>query len=104
MTKAESLYNSFSTRGEVFSWEDKSQGAFVLLAKITGEDKYKNNVKNFCENVRNSQTTSPKGEKYFYEWGSLRYAANAALICLQVFLGNPTTINNPLSDSICLGF
>ena len=87
LTKAKEMYNKIKNK-ETFSWEDKSLGVFVLLAKITGQSEYVNNVQKFCAKCRNGGvTTSPKGELYFdgiSKWGSLRYASNAALICLQV--------------------
>lgn len=54
-----------------------------MLAKLTGEEKYKNDVKGYCD-AKVNQPKTPKGLVFINAWGSLRYAANSAFICLQV--------------------
>ena len=49
-----------------------------------GDEKYKNRVQEFCLRARTVQPKSPKGLVFYYKWGSLRYAANAALVCMKV--------------------
>lgn len=55
----------------------------VLLAKMTGSQQYRSATQAFCD-ARVSQSKSPKGLIFISPWGSLRYAANIAYICLQV--------------------
>ena len=85
LNKALEHFSVIQTRESGFNWEDKSLGALLLLARITGDTKYSDPVKAFCTKLRNGAvTTSPKGQLHFSEWGSLRHSSNAALICLQV--------------------
>ena len=84
--KAKKYYNDFSLEGKtgVFSWDDKTVGVHVLMAEFTGDKKYTDSLKKFCDNAVSGQTRSPGGMLHYAEWGSLRYASNAAFICLQV--------------------
>jgi len=66
-----------------FSWDDKTVGAQLLLFQFTGESKYKTAVTTFCNYVIDEAPRTPKGLAYISQWGPLRYAANAALICLR---------------------
>ena len=86
LSKAEKYYNEFSLGGQtgIFSWDDKTVGVHALMAEMTGGDVYKNSLKKFCDHANNGQEKSPGGMLYYAEWGSLRYASNAAFICLQV--------------------
>ena len=58
------------------------------MAKATGDNKYISDTQSWCSKVRDPYQTpgkhTPKGLAFWYQWGSLRYAANAAFICLQV--------------------
>ena len=54
------------------------------MAEFTGDKKYTDSLKKFCDNAVSGQTRSPGGMLHYAEWGSLRYASNAAFICLQV--------------------
>ena len=84
--KAKKYYNDFSLEGKtgVFSWDDKTVGVHALMAEFTGDKKYTDSLKKFCDNAVSGQTRSPGGMLHYAEWGSLRYASNAAFICLQV--------------------
>ena len=79
-----------------FSWGDKNVGIHVLMGEITGESVYKNSLKQFCDHAVSGQTRSPNGMLYYYQWGLLRYASNAVLICLKVrkhmFFGRPLSV------------
>jgi len=66
-----------------FGWDDKTAGVQVLLAEVTGDEKYKTLAKTFCDWVVNTAPKSPKGMVYLDQWGTLRHAANAAFICIQ---------------------
>ena len=68
------------------SWDEKTAGAQILLAQITGESKYIADAKGVCEYYMNGIPKSPGGRSHFLQWGSLRYAMNMAFICLQVSL------------------
>ena len=66
-----------------FTWDDKGPGVMVLLAQITNKEKYKEDLKSFCDLIVNSKPRSPKGMVFLSKWGSLRHAANVAFICLN---------------------
>ena len=85
LTKAQKYYNDFDLQyiNEVFSWDDKVAGAKILLAQATRNTKDMNTVKELCQTYLD-QVRSPKGRSHFMQWGSNRYASNAAFICLQV--------------------
>ena len=55
----------------------------VLLAKVTNDPTYINAIKTYCD-AKVAQPKTPKGLLFISQWGSLRYASNAAYICLQV--------------------
>ena len=84
--KAKKYYDQFGLEGKigVFSWDDKTVGVHALMAEFTGEKKYTDSLAKFCDHAINGQTKSPGGMLHYMQWGSLRYAANAAFICLQV--------------------
>jgi len=64
-TDVEKHFNEFSKQlnGKPlqFSWDDKTAGVQVLLAKVTGDDKYKQLTKTFCDWVSKEAPKSPKG-------------------------------------------
>jgi len=86
LSKAEQYYNEFSLGGKIgiFSWDDKTVGVHALMAEMTGDNVYKDSLEKFCDQAAIFQEKSPGGMLYYAEWGSLRYASNAAFICLQV--------------------
>ena len=92
LNKAKQYYQQFNLGGQtgVFSWDDKNTGVHVLMAELTGENTYKQPLQSFCDNAVSGQTRSPNGMLFYYQWGSLRYASNAAFICLKVFLNSKT--------------
>ena len=67
-----------------FSWDEKTAGAQVLMAKITQQQSYKQQAETFCNYVVNQAPRTPKGLVFLAPWGSLRHASNAAFLCLQV--------------------
>jgi endoglucanase len=85
LTKAKQYYDQYSLGGktDVFSWDNKAVGVQALLAELDGGSAYKNSLKTFCDKAVSGQTRSPGGELHYFQWGSLRYASNAAFICLQ---------------------
>ena len=76
--------NGFSGNTDVLSWDSKVAGIKILLAQITGQSSYLTDVQNLCDYFINQVPKSPLGEVFFSQWGSLRYASNAAFICLMV--------------------
>ena len=63
-------------------WDDKRYGNMVLLAQITGEQKYKDHTERhlqFWMDNGNGVAYSPGGQAHLTQWGSLRHSMNAAL-------------------------
>jgi endoglucanase len=96
LSKAESAYANLSTEPQsttrsykwTIAWDDKSYGAYVLLAKLTGKQQYIDDANRwldyFTTGVNGSKiTTSPGGQVFVDTWGSLRYAANTAFVALN---------------------
>jgi len=85
-TDAEKLVTEFKLHGlpKQFSWDDKTAGLQVLLAKVTGEASYKSDVEKFTDYLRNEAPKTPKGMVYLDQWGPARHAGNAAFIALTV--------------------
>ncbi|XP_055879854.1 endoglucanase A-like isoform X1 [Biomphalaria glabrata] len=67
-----------------FSWDDKTVANQVLLYKLRKLDTYKMAVENTFKYwfPGGSSHYTPKGLAYSMEWGSLRHAANLALVAL----------------------
>ena len=61
-------------------WDDKGMGVECLLAKLTGDQKYKSKIEESLDWWCNGITTSPKGLAWLDTWGSLRYATTAAML------------------------
>ncbi|MFN8077727.1 MAG: glycoside hydrolase family 9 protein [Kineosporiaceae bacterium] len=96
LTKAESYFadhvpteNQSTTHKYkwAFAWDDKTFGAYVLLAQITGKQVYIDDANRHLDwwsgyGGAATVTYSPGGEAWLDTWGSLRYAANASLLAL----------------------
>ncbi|MFB4292536.1 glycoside hydrolase family 9 protein [Nonomuraea sp. ATR24] len=95
LTKAESTYDSLGTEPQTsiksykwtIAWDDKSYGAYVLLHKLTGKQKYLDDANRWLDwwtvGVNGSKVRySPGGQAVLDRWGSLRYAANTAFAAL----------------------
>ena len=91
LTKAETEYDRLPTeQGTGFrpykwtiGWDDKSFGTYILLARITGKQKYVDDANRWLDfwtfGVNGQKVRySPGGEAVLDRWGSLRYAANTA--------------------------
>jgi hypothetical protein len=102
LTKAENGYDSLPKEPqsvtpkykEALSWDDKTYGCYVLLAKITDKPKYHADAQRWLNwwsygyKTRKSGGASwngdsgivytPKGLSWIRDWGPLRYAANTA--------------------------
>ncbi|XP_039268711.2 uncharacterized protein LOC120343563 [Styela clava] len=82
----------------IFSWDDKTVGAQLLLSQITNEMKSANylaRATSYCKEIRdNRKRYTRKGLLFMDEWSPLRYAANIAFICLMTAdQGGDSTLN-----------
>ncbi len=88
LSDAKNFYSQNGLGGDPgsFSWDNKAAGVQVMLAKMTGNSlPYITDAQTFCNNrISTSQSKTSKGLIFVSPWGSLRYAANIAFICLQV--------------------
>ncbi|WP_439657056.1 glycoside hydrolase family 9 protein [Lentzea sp. HUAS TT2] len=95
LTKAKTEYQKLGTEPQstersykwTIAWDDKSYGAYVLMAKLTGEQAYitdANRWLDFWTTGYNGNRVrySPGGQAVLDSWGSLRYAANTAFAAL----------------------
>ncbi len=90
LDKAETIYTQNllnKTLTWTQSWDDKTYGAGVLLAQITGKAPYKAQVENWLDywTVGSSGgkiKTTAGGLAFLDSWGSLRYAANTSFLAL----------------------
>ncbi|MEV4760090.1 glycoside hydrolase family 9 protein [Micromonospora sp. NPDC049559] len=95
LAKAESEYDRLGTEPQsstrlykwTVAWDNKQFGAYVLLANLTGKQKYVDDANRWLdywtvgvngEKVR----TSPGGMAVLDSWGALRYAANTSFAAL----------------------
>ncbi|GGP86725.1 glycoside hydrolase family 9 protein [Saccharothrix coeruleofusca] len=95
LTKARTEYAKLSTEPQstersyrwTIAWDDKSYGAYVLMAKLTGEQQYVTDANRWLDfwttgHNGNRVRYSPGGQAVLDTWGSLRYAANTAFVAL----------------------
>lgn len=106
LTKAETEYEKLSKEPqsttprykEALSWDDKTYGCYVLLAKITNKEKYHTDSQRWLDwwsygySMKQSGGSSWNGEKgiaytpaglaWIRQWGPIRYAANTAFAAL----------------------
>ncbi|XP_046461930.1 endoglucanase 12-like isoform X2 [Daphnia pulex] len=84
LNDAKAFYTQYglSNNPSEFSWDSKTAGVQVLMAKLTNDPLYKTATKTFCDSKVN-QPKTPKGLLFISTWGSLRHAANIAFVCLQ---------------------
>ncbi len=93
LAKAEADYDSLSTESQTtthsykwtLSWDDKSYGCYVLLAKLTGKAEYMQDAERWLDywtvGVNGQKITyTPGGLAWLDTWGPLRYAMNTAFI------------------------
>ncbi len=69
------------------AWDDKSYGAYVLMAELTGQTQYMQDAERWLDywsDGYNGQQInySPGGQAHLDTWGSLRYAANTAFVAM----------------------
>ncbi|MFC4897863.1 glycoside hydrolase family 9 protein [Streptosporangium amethystogenes subsp. fukuiense] len=95
LAKAESYYDNLGTEPQsttksykwTIAWDDKSYGAYVLLSKLTGKQKYLDDANRWLDywtvGVDGQRVKySPGGQAVLDRWGSLRYAANTSFAAL----------------------
>jgi endoglucanase len=135
LAKAEAGYDAQGNENQTttkmykwtISWDNKQYGNYVLLAQLTGKQKYLDDANRwldwFTVGVNGEKVrTSPGGMVVVDSWGALRYAANTAFVALvhSDHLGDATRrqryhdfavrqINyalgdNPRSSSYVIGF
>jgi endoglucanase len=93
LTKAETGYANLGTEPQsttksykwTIAWDDKSYGCYVLLAKLTGKDQYKQDAQRWLDYWTvgvngNKIKYTPGGLAWLDLWGANRYAANTALM------------------------
>jgi hypothetical protein len=69
------------------SWDDKSYGCYILLAKLTGKAVYHEDARRWLDFWTTGYQKqrihyTPGGLAWLDQWGSLRYAANTAFCAL----------------------
>lgn len=95
LAKAESEYDKLGTENQsstrkykwTIAWDDKSFGAYALLAMETGKQKYVDDTNRWLDywtvGVNGQRVPySPGGQAVLDSWGSLRYAANTSFVAL----------------------
>ncbi|MFF5900161.1 glycoside hydrolase family 9 protein [Streptomyces argenteolus] len=96
LAKAETYYDGLSTEPQTstrsyrwtLSWDDTSYGSYVMLAKLTGKQRYIDDSNRWLDwwttGVNGAKVKySPGGQAVLDSWGSLRYAANTAFAALS---------------------
>jgi endoglucanase len=90
LTKAETEYSNLPLDQAglrpykwTLAWDDKSFGSYILLARITGNQKYIDDANRWLDfwtvGVNGQKVRySPGGQAFLDVWGSLRYSANTA--------------------------
>lgn len=71
---------------EALSWDDKFYGCYLLMAEITGEKQYKDDIEKYLDYWVNEVNRTPAGLTYLphpMNWGSLRYSSNTAFCALR---------------------
>ncbi|WP_444950480.1 glycoside hydrolase family 9 protein [Micromonospora ureilytica] len=95
LTKAESEYDKLGTENQsttrsykwTIAWDNKQFGAYVLLANLTGKQKYVDDANRWLDywtvGVNGQRVPySPGGMAVLDSWGALRYAANTSFAAL----------------------
>ncbi|WP_299403943.1 glycoside hydrolase family 9 protein [Acaryochloris sp. IP29b_bin.148] len=82
LDKAESYYQGITSGSH--DWDNKSAGAAVLLAQITGKDRYKSDIEAFLDRWSDDSgagiSYTDGGLAWHQQWGSTRHSANASFL------------------------
>ena len=57
--------------------------ATILLAQLTGEDRFASIAISFCDWMADNQQKTPQGLVWIQQWGPLRHSSNVAFACLE---------------------
>ncbi|MGB2570756.1 glycoside hydrolase family 9 protein [Micromonospora citrea] len=95
LAKAESEYDRLGNENQTstksyrwtIAWDNKQYGAYVLLHKLTGKQKYLDDANRWLDywtvGVNGARVPySPGGMAVLDSWGALRYAANTSFVAL----------------------
>jgi endoglucanase len=95
LTNAEMAYDLVGNEGQTaykpfkwtLNWDDKINGCYPLLAKLTGKPKYytdaERNLDFWTDGFEGQKVAyTPGGLAWLAQWGSLRYASNASFLAL----------------------
>ena len=92
LTKATNYYANLGTENQstthkykwTHNWDDVTFGSYVLMAKITGQQLYKDDAERWLDywSPGGGGPRTPAGLIYVDQWGGLRYAANTAFFAL----------------------
>ena len=96
LTKATGYYPTIAGKHIwTHAWDDKSYGSYVLLAQLTGQSQYQADAEHWLDywtsNYNGASVAKlADGFPVLDDWGSLRYAANTALVAFIYSDGLPT--------------
>jgi hypothetical protein len=91
LTKATTYYANLGTEPQstthkykwTHNWDDKTFGSYVLLAKLTGQQVYKDDAERWLDYWSSGAGPHTAGGLIYVDsWGQLRYAANTAFFAL----------------------
>jgi len=95
LQKAIKDYDSLKTEPQIqdksykwtIAWDDKGYGCYVLMAQITGEERYHKDAQRWLDYWTvgyNSEKIkyTPGGLAWLDQWGSCRYAANTSFVAM----------------------
>ncbi len=104
LDKAIEYYDNLGTESQTdtksytwgISWDDKSYGCYALLAILTGEDEYAEDIERhldyWSDGYNGSQITYTDGGLAFLDvWGALRYANNTGFLAMYYSKYSTTT-------------
>nr|XP_045609848.1 endoglucanase E-4-like [Procambarus clarkii] len=78
-----------------FSWDDKTAGVYALYWLLDGSQDYLDHLNRHLNWLKDSAPYTPEGLVFLGDWGSNRYAANAAFLSLWAAkYGVDTDLNN----------
>ena len=75
------------------SWDEKTAGATILPAQLTGQHTFVTKAAAFCDKMADQQQKTPKGMVWIQQWGPLRHASNVAFACLEAAKIDDARIN-----------